>query len=172
MFLFPCGWWTCTIILFDYFNWSLINSFCMNWFSLLLLINSFSIILLSLLITNCVTCLSTYVLYGLRVWNKDVLLLLLLLLVNSFWIIWSSLLFDTLYLSLFLFIRSYLLSHISFWMADENAIWVIPHQITQGPTWLRSDVSEKILKNTSMCSNDTNKIVDADHYSFLSYMHS
>ena len=34
----------------------------------------------------------------------------------------------------FLFIRSYLLSHISFWMADENAIWVIPHQITHGPT--------------------------------------
>ena len=27
-----------------------------------------------------------------------------------------------------------------------------------------SDVSEKINKNTSMCSNDTNKILDADHY--------
>ena len=27
-----------------------------------------------------------------------------------------------------------------------------------------SDVSEKITKNTSMCSNDTNKILDADHH--------
>ena len=32
---------------------------------------------------------------------------------------------------------------------------VIPHQITQGPTWPVSDVSEKITKNTSMCSKDT-----------------
>ena len=99
MFLFPCGWWTCTVILFDYFNLSLINSFCISWFSLLLLINSFSIIWLSLLITHY------------------------LLLINSFCTIWSSLLFTTLHLSLFLFICSYLLSHISFWMADGNAIY-------------------------------------------------
>ena len=52
MFLFPCGWWTCTVILFDYFNLSLINSFCSSWFSLLLLIYSFSIIWFSLRITH------------------------------------------------------------------------------------------------------------------------
>ena len=41
---------------------------------------------------------------------------------------------------------------------------VIPRQITQGPTWPVSDVSEKITKNTAMCSKDTNKILDANHY--------
>ena len=46
-----------------------------------------------------------------------------LLLINSFCIIWSSLLFTMLHLSLFLFICSYLLSHISFWMADANVIY-------------------------------------------------
>ena len=46
MFPFPCGWWTCAIILFDYFNWSRINSFSIIWCSLLLLINSFNIILI------------------------------------------------------------------------------------------------------------------------------
>ena len=40
---------------------------------------------------------------------------------------------------------------------------VIPRQITQGPTCTVSDVSEKMSKNTSMCSNDTNNIIDADH---------
>ncbi len=45
------------------------------------------------------------------------------LLINSFCIIWSSLLFTTLHLSLFLFICPYILSHISFWMADPNAIY-------------------------------------------------
>ena len=45
-----------------------------------------------------------------------------------------------------------------------EAIWVIPRQITQGPTWPVSDVSEKSTKNTSMCSKDTNKILDANHY--------
>ena len=44
---------------------------------------------------------------------------------------------------------------------------VIPRQITQfseNPTCTVSDVSEKNTKNTLMCSNDTNKILDADHY--------
>ena len=49
----------------------------------------------------------------------------------------------------------------------QSTMRVIPCQITQfsgNPSWPVSDVSEKISKNTSMCSNDTNKILDADHY--------
>ena len=49
-------------------------------------------------------------------------------------------------------------------MILSNVFRVIPRQITQGPTWPVSDVSEKITKNTSMCSKDTNKILDANHY--------
>ena len=41
---------------------------------------------------------------------------------------------------------------------------VIPRQITQDPTGPVSDVSEKITKNTSLCSKDTKKCLDADHY--------
>ena len=43
---------------------------------------------------------------------------------------------------------------------------VIPRQVSQlsgNPTCTVSDASEKITKNTSMCSNDTNKMLDADH---------
>ena len=50
-----------------------------------------------------------------------------------------------------------------------------PCQITQfsgNPSLPISDVSEFFSKNTSMCSNDINKILDADHYQFLSYRHS
>ena len=50
-----------------------------------------------------------------------------------------------------------------------EASWrrVIPCQINQfsgNATWPVSDVSEKITKHTSMCSNDTKKILDADNY--------
>ena len=42
---------------------------------------------------------------------------------------------------------------------------VIQGKITQFSGNPVSDVSEKItLKNTPMCSNDTNQILDADHY--------
>ena len=94
MFPFPCGWWTCTIILFDYFNLSLINSFCIIWFSLLLLINSFNIIWFSLLITHQ--------------------LLLYYLIIPIIYYASSQFVFIYLFLSL---------SHISFWMADANAIY-------------------------------------------------
>ena len=93
MFPFPCGWWTCTIILFDYFNLSLINSFCIIRFSLLLLINSFNIIWFSLLITHQ--------------------LLLYYLIIPIIYYASSQFVFIYLFLSL---------SHISFWMADANAI--------------------------------------------------
>ena len=42
-------------------------------------------------ITNCVTCLSIYVVYGLRVWNKDLLLLLLLLYDAHIYTVWNCL---------------------------------------------------------------------------------
>ena len=45
-----------------------------------------------------------------------------------------------------------------------RTMWVIPRQITQSPTRPPSDVSEKITENTSMCSNDRNKILDPGHY--------
>ena len=35
-------------------------------------------------ITNCVTCLSIYVVYGLRVWNKDLLLYYIIIIGNVF----------------------------------------------------------------------------------------
>ena len=94
MLPFPCGWWTCTIILFDYFNLSLINSFCINWFSLLLLINSFNIIWFSLLITHQ--------------------LLLYYLIIPIIYYASSQFVFIYLFLSL---------SHFSFWMAYANAIY-------------------------------------------------
>ena len=49
---------------------------------------------------------------------------------------------------------------------------VSDHPIFRKSLMTVSDVSEKITKNTSMCSNDINKILDADHYLFLSFRHS
>ena len=49
-----------------------------------------------------------------------------LLLINSFCIIWSSLLFNTHRLSLFLFCSHLFSSHISFLMADANAKYLSP----------------------------------------------
>ena len=135
--LFPCGWWTCTIILFDYFYLSLINQICHQlilYYLILIIIYYYSSTLFVLfdhpycLLRFISVCFYLFVLIFYHIFNFGWLMqmpyiisVLLFITHQHLFLLFDHHYYYTDHLSLFLF---YFFPHIfHFWWLILNAIY-------------------------------------------------